>query len=131
MCCFGHGEAVDAECRLQVRVINDDGLGGLIAKKEGLEDGPVFDGVAVAGAVEDTVETMGEDEKGRLLRGLAGTTGRRGGRVGGGGREAVVTLGLGEFGEQCEVRAKAGQCLQEAAEAPAGGVYDAVVSLRI
>ncbi len=46
-------------------------------------------------------------------------------------REVVVTFDLGEFGEQCEVGAKAGECLQKAAEALAGGVDDAVVSLRI
>ena len=60
---------------LQVGIVDDDSGGGHIAQRERFEDGPVLDGMAVAGAVEDAIEAMAEDDERGLLGELAWTAG--------------------------------------------------------
>ena len=62
---------MDAERGLEIGVVCGEGTGGGVAQREGLEDGPVVDGMAVARAVEDAVEPATEDDEGGFLGELA------------------------------------------------------------
>jgi hypothetical protein len=56
---------------VQVGIVRGDVGSRGVAQREGLEDGPVLYGVAVAGPVADAVESLTEDDQRSLLGELA------------------------------------------------------------
>lgn len=78
---LGHGEAEDAQRGVEVGVVGGDGGAGGIAQGEGLEDGPVFDRVAVARTIENAIESVTKDDQRSFLRELAGAPGLQGAGV--------------------------------------------------
>jgi hypothetical protein len=78
--CFRHDQRVQLKGYVQVGIVRGDVGGRGVAQREGLEDGPVLYGVAVARPVADAVESLAEDDQRSLLGELARAAGlERGG----------------------------------------------------